>query len=169
MSRSWFSALQWGVKNLKILQDYTFIIPKHPWDWMGLVYLIKIHLNVGKYTIHGLYGNAIIVNYRYHMIYIYVFQLDIGLSPNQAGVKTKQTNNRTLEHRLTKPCPKRECGKKNIKTLQAKWQSIAELLQSVSEGSNRLTCGFFSLHEFLWPKYWLLDINNIPTARKKET
>ena len=33
--------------------------------------------------------------------------------------------------------------KKKIKILQAKWQSIAELLQSVSEGSNRLTCGLF--------------------------
>ena len=57
-------------------------------------------------------------------------------------------NKRTTEHLNTarrNPALNGKVKRKNIKTLQAKRQSIAELLQSVSEGSNRLTCGFFSL------------------------
>ena len=102
------------------------------------------------------------------MIYIYVFQLDIGLSPNQAGVTTKQTNNRTLEHRPTKPCPKREGEKKkhqNPSSQAAKHRWTASVrFGRIQPFDLRI---FFPLHEFLWPKYWLLDINNIPTARKK--
>ena len=34
-------------------------IPYHPWDWYIYLHLVDFMVNVGKYTIHGSYGNDI--------------------------------------------------------------------------------------------------------------